>query len=138
MKQISNSYMPQQNGMAEYAYCNVVEMARSMLRAQKLNKLFWAKAVVNATYICNQYPTRALASITFKEVWSGWRLWIIRMHVFGCITLILVPVENKDTLYANGIESLFLGYYEGTKVYKRRQHIDVQQSSKLYKRRQPF
>lgn len=58
------------------------------------------------------------------------------MHVFGCITFAIVSDENKDTLYANGIKCLFLGYYEGNKVYKRKQHIDVQHSSKLYKRRQ--
>ena len=66
-KETSTPYRPQQNGVAERANCTIVEMARSMIHAQKLDKSFWAEAVVNAVYTRNRCPTRALERMTPEE-----------------------------------------------------------------------
>jgi len=104
--------------VAERANHTLVEMARSMLHAQNLKKSLWAEAVVNAAYTRNRCPSRALASITPEEAWSGRKPSISHMHVFGCIAYAMVPDEKRGKLDAKGTKCLFLGYCEGTKAYR--------------------
>ena len=66
-KETSPPYRPQQNGVVERAYRTIVEMARSMIHVQKLDKSFWAEAVVNAVYTRNRCPTTALERMTPEE-----------------------------------------------------------------------
>ncbi len=117
-KQNSTPYRPQQNRVAERANHTLVEMARSMLHAQNLKKSLWAEVVVNAAYTSNQFPSRALASITPEEAWSGRKPCISHMRVFGCIAYAMVPDEKRGKLDAKGTKCLFLGYCEGTKAYR--------------------
>ena len=70
-KETSTPYPPQQNGVAERANRTIVEMARNMIYVQKLDRSFWAEAVVNAVYTRNRCPTRALERMTPEEAWSG-------------------------------------------------------------------
>jgi hypothetical protein len=97
-KQTSTPYRPQQNGVAERANRTLVEMARSMLHAQNLNKSLWAEAVVNAAYTKNRCPSRALPSITPEEAWSGKKPCISHMRVFGCIAYAMVPDEKRGII----------------------------------------
>ena len=46
-KQMFTPFMPQQYGVANGT---IVKMARSIFYVQNLDKLFWAKVVVNAVY----------------------------------------------------------------------------------------
>jgi hypothetical protein len=48
--------------MVECANRTIVEMARSMLHAQKLDKSFWMELVVNVVYTRNRCPTKTLDS----------------------------------------------------------------------------
>lgn len=117
-KQLSTPYTPQQNGVAECANRTIVEMARSMLHHQNLNKNLWAEAVVTAVYTRNRCPTNALVGKTPEEAWSGKRPTITHMRVFGCIAYAKVPDEKRTKLDAKGTKCLFLGYCEGTKAYR--------------------
>ena len=116
-RQLSTPYTPQQNGVAERANRTIVEMARSMLHHQNLNKNLWAEAVVTAVYTRNRCPTSALVGKTPEEAWSGKRPTITHMRVFGCIAYAKVPDEKRTKLDAKGTKCLFLGYCEGTKAY---------------------
>ncbi|GKV16599.1 hypothetical protein SLEP1_g27221 [Rubroshorea leprosula] len=51
--QLTVSYTPQQNGIAERKNRTVMEMARCMLAKKKLPKCFWAEAVYTAVYLLN-------------------------------------------------------------------------------------
>jgi hypothetical protein len=62
-KETSTPYRPQ-NGVAECANRTIVEMVRSIIHAQKLDKSFWMEAVVNEIYMRNRCPTRALERMT--------------------------------------------------------------------------
>jgi transposase InsO family protein len=117
-RQLSTPYTPQQNGVAERANRTIVEMARSMLHHQNLNKNLWAEAVVTAVYTRNRCPTNALVGKTPEEAWSGKRPTITHMRVFGCIAYAKVPDEKRTKLDAKGTKCLFLGYCEGTKAYR--------------------
>lgn len=46
-KQMFISYIPQENEVAERVNRIIIEITRSMLRTQKLDKSFWTETVVN-------------------------------------------------------------------------------------------
>ncbi len=56
---------PQQNGVAERMNRTLVEMVRSMLSDSKLQKNFWAEALLTAVYLRNRSPTTAVERDTF-------------------------------------------------------------------------
>lgn len=53
-KQLTVSYTPQQNGVAERRNRTLLEMVRSMLKAQGMPNKFWSEAVFTATYLQNR------------------------------------------------------------------------------------
>jgi len=114
----SAPYTPQQNGVAERANRTIVEMGRSMLYAQGLEREFWAEAVQTAVYTRNRCPSRAVEGMTPEEAWSGKQPHLAHMRVFGCICYAKVPDQKRTKLDAKGIKCLFLGYCEGTKAYR--------------------
>nr|CAD1827412.1 unnamed protein product [Ananas comosus var. bracteatus] len=59
-RQLTTSYTPQQNGVAERKNRTLVEMAKSMLKAKRLPNKFWAEAVSTATHILNRSPISSL------------------------------------------------------------------------------
>jgi hypothetical protein len=104
--------------VAERANRTIVEMAMNMIHAQKLNKSFWAEAVVNAVYTRNRCPTRALERMNPEEAWSRRKPSVAHMQVFGCLAYAMVPDEKRGKPDAKGTKCLFLGYCEGTKAYR--------------------
>jgi len=70
-RQNSSPYTPQQNGVAERANRTIVEMARSMIHAQRLGHEFWAEAVCNAVYVRNRCPTKAVEGKTPRRRGAG-------------------------------------------------------------------
>lgn len=58
-KQLTTSYTPQQNGVAERKNKSLVEMTKSMLKTKNLPNSFWAEAVHTVTYILIRSPIRA-------------------------------------------------------------------------------
>jgi transposase InsO family protein len=91
----SAPYTPQQNGVAERANRTLVEMGRSMLYAQGLQRELWAEAVQTAAYTRNRCPTRAVKGMTPEEAWSGKRPHISHMRVFGCLAYAKVPDQTR-------------------------------------------
>jgi len=59
-KQFTTRYTPQQNGVAERKNRTIMEMARSMFKAQHLPNDYWAEAVTFASYILNRCPTKTI------------------------------------------------------------------------------
>lgn len=66
--QTSNTYTPQQNGLAERMNRSLVEKARCMIFDADLSISFWAEAVSTAAYIYNRSPTRSITGKTPEEV----------------------------------------------------------------------
>ena len=61
-------------------------MVRSMLKGKHLPKESWGEVVSTATYILNRCPTKKLEGITPEECWSGVKLSLSHLRVFGSIT----------------------------------------------------
>jgi transposase InsO family protein len=108
-KQTSTPYRPQENGLAERANCNLVEMTRSMLHAQNLKKSLWAEVVVNAAYTRNRCPSRALPSITPEEAWSGRKPCISHMRVLDALRMPWCRTKRGVSLMQRAQNACFLG-----------------------------
>lgn len=59
-KQFTTKYTPHQNGVVERKNRNIMEMARSMLKAKNLSNVFWVEVVACVVYILNRSPTKSV------------------------------------------------------------------------------
>ncbi|GBP23670.1 Retrovirus-related Pol polyprotein from transposon TNT 1-94 [Eumeta japonica] len=116
--QTSNSYTPQQNGLAERMNRTLMERARCMLINSDLQKSYWAEAVSTAAYITNRCPTRALSYATPEEMWSGKKPDVSHLKIFGCEAMVKIPKEKLRKLDSKASKMIFIGYSDTTKGYK--------------------
>ncbi|GLU00818.1 hypothetical protein SLE2022_181580 [Rubroshorea leprosula] len=117
-RQLTASYTPQQNGVAERKNRSLVEMAKSMLKAKGLPNSFWAEAIHTAAYIQNRSPTAALHHQTPFEAWHGWKPKVTHFKVFGCLAYVHVPSQKRTKFEENSVKCIFLGYSDETKGYR--------------------
>ncbi|GKV38975.1 hypothetical protein SLEP1_g46821 [Rubroshorea leprosula] len=118
--QLTVSYTPQQNGIAERKNITVMEMARCMLAEKKLPKSFWAEAVYTAVYLLNGLPTKVIKGMTLIEAWYGQKPSANHLKVFGSICYNHVPATKRGKLDEKVEIGIFIGYAtqaEGYKVY---------------------
>lgn len=109
-------YCPAQNGVSERANRTIMEKARCMLQDAGLDKQFWAEAVKTAVYIKNRTPTKAVMGVTPEEKWSGKKVDVSHLRIFGCLAYALV--HNRKKLDAKSKQYIFVGYCEDTKGYR--------------------
>ena len=75
---------PEQNGIAERMNRTLNERARSMRLHVRLPKTFWADAINIATYLINREPLVPLGFKIPKEEWTGKKVDLSYLKVFGC------------------------------------------------------
>ena len=75
-------YTPQQNGIIEKKNKIIMKMARCMLR--NLPSFLWGEAMSTTIYTLNRCLTKAIEGKTPFEAWSGNKLNISHLRVFGC------------------------------------------------------
>jgi transposase InsO family protein len=90
-RQLTATYTPQQNGVAERKNQTVMNMVRCMLLERKIPKTFWLEAVNWTVYILNRSPTLVVKNQTPEEAWSGSRPSVEYFRVFGCVVHVHVP-----------------------------------------------
>jgi transposase InsO family protein len=102
-RQLTASYTPQQNGVAERKNRTIVEMAKSMLKGKGLPNMFWAEAVATAVYLLNRSPTKAVKKRTPYEAWSGRKPEVSHFRIFGSIAYVHIPSEKIKKFDVRGI-----------------------------------
>lgn len=65
------TYSPEQNGKAERDMRTIVEAARTMMQAKRINKILWAEAVNTAVYVLNRTSKSRVQGITPFQLWTG-------------------------------------------------------------------
>lgn len=116
--QLTVEYTPEQNGVAERANRTIIEKARSMLQDSDLGKQYWAEAVNTAIYLKNRSPTLALKDVTPEEAWTGEKVDLSHLRVFGCTAHVHIPKQQRKKWDAVSQEKIFVGYCEDTKGYR--------------------
>ncbi|KAD7477788.1 hypothetical protein E3N88_00924 [Mikania micrantha] len=118
LHQLTTSYTPQQNGVAERKNRSLLELARSMLKNKDMPNEFWGEAVACAAYILNRSTTKSLSNINPQEAWTGFKPSVAHFRVFGCIAYAHVPDQRRSKLDDKSEKCIFVGYSEQSKAYK--------------------
>jgi hypothetical protein len=114
----SAPYTPEQNGVAERMNRTLVESARSMIHAQRLEQAFWAEAVLTAAYIRNRVVSRSTDGKSPEERWSGKKPTVRHLRVWGCNAYAHVPSEKRSKFDAKSVKCIMVGYAEGSKAWR--------------------
>lgn len=113
----SAQYTPQQNGVSERMNRTIIEKVRCMLFDSKINKNFWAEAVVAAVDIINALPNKSNCNKTPNEIWNNKKDDLSKFKVFGCKAMVLVPQQKRKKLDEKSIKCIALRYAENAKAY---------------------
>jgi transposase InsO family protein len=97
-RQLTAAYTPHQNGLAERRNRSILEKARSMMLAAGVPSFLWAEAAKTAVYLLNRSPTKANLGITPEERFSGIKLDLRHLRVFGCMVFIHVHEHLRNKL----------------------------------------
>ena len=114
-QQSSNTYTPQQNGVAERANRTLIEGARTLLLANAMPKRLWPKAVIAAASARNMVlssQTDAIPEVLFNQVAPRNYNKVIP---FGKRLYVHVPAEHRKKLDAKAEAIRYLGPSQGKK-----------------------
>lgn len=111
-------YTPQQNSVVKRRNRTVVDMTRSLLKSTQMPSRFWGEAVRHAVYILNRATTKALHDSTPQEAWTGRKLRLDHLRVFGCIAYMKIPAAHLKKLDDRSIPMVYLGIEAGCKAHR--------------------
>lgn len=111
-------YSPQQNGVAERANRTIMESGRCMLQDAGLDRRFWAEALNTSIFIKNKSPSKAVRGTTPEEKWSGNKVNLSNLRIFGCAAYSMIPKEKRKKLDAKSKLYIFVGYCGESKGYR--------------------
>ncbi|MCO5601492.1 hypothetical protein L7F22_055613 [Adiantum nelumboides] len=93
-------------------------MARALMVEKDMPRHFWAEAVNTGVYIKNRTPIAAVHEVTPEEKYSGMKLDLSHLKVFGCIAYVHIPDELRTKLDPNAEKCIFVGYSIEQKGYR--------------------
>jgi uncharacterized membrane protein YgcG len=110
---------PQQNGIAERKNGPILAIARALMLQMHVPKLFWADAVLTATYLLNRMPSRVLKGKSpFEILFADKSPFSVPLKVFGCVSFVHNLNPSRDKLDPRAHKCIFLGYSRTQKGYR--------------------
>ncbi|GJP65722.1 hypothetical protein CLOP_g22586 [Closterium sp. NIES-67] len=108
--QLTTSYTPQSNGVAERANRTILETARALLIESGLGNSMWPHAVRHATVARNRVLTKVADDMWVPlERWLGKKPPVDMLRVFGCMAVAHVPKPYRTKLGASALWCVHLG-----------------------------
>ena len=117
-RELTTSYTPEQNAVAERSNRTIMEGVRSSLHHSQLPMSFWAEAVVYIVYTLNRTCTRVHGDKTPFELYTGIKPSLSHMRPFGCPVFVYIPAQLRKKLDAKSRRGIFVGYSEESKAYR--------------------
>jgi transposase InsO family protein len=117
-QELTATYSPFQNGLAECRNRSILEKARSMMLGSGVPSFLWAEAAKTAVYLLNRSPTRANLGVTPDEKFSNLKLNLRHLRSFGCMVFMHTPEQFRNKLEPRSEHAIFVGYDEATKGYR--------------------
>lgn len=130
--QFTIPYTPEQNGVAERFNRTIVEKARCMMHVANCDHKMWAEAVNTAVYLKNRSPHKIIKGATPQEIWTGKKIDLSHLKVFGCLAYVHVPKNLRNKWDAKGKPYIFVGYCEDSKGYRL---FDIEDKGKIIRAR---
>lgn len=116
-KQLTMSYTPQQNGVAERKNRTFIEMVNFMLYRSGIYENLWTVALLSACHILNR--------ITFSnhdespyELWNNRKPNINYFKVWGCLAHVRLPNQHLTKIGYRGVDCVFIGYSQTSEAYR--------------------
>lgn len=78
----------------------------------------WVEATHVVVYVKNRVSHQALENMTTEEIFTGNKINIIHIRIFGCPVYFHVPKDKRKKLEATGRKGVFVGYCENYKAYR--------------------
>ncbi|PRQ37607.1 putative RNA-directed DNA polymerase [Rosa chinensis] len=120
--QTSNSYTPQQNGLAERKNRQLMEVVRASLFGMNVPRSYWGEAVKSAAYLINRTPSRV---IEFQNPHQKLHTFLtipsmpnLEPRVFGCTAYVHIPKPQRNKLDPRARKCIFVGYADFQKGYR--------------------
>jgi transposase InsO family protein len=117
-RQLTTSYTPQKNGVAERKNRTIMNMVRCMLCDKQLPKSFWPEAAKWTVHVLNRSPTLTVKDKTPEEAWSGIKHKVDYFRVFGCLAHVHVPDQRRKKLDDKSMRCVLLGLSDESKAYR--------------------
>ena len=116
-REFSTPYNPQQNGVEERKNRTIMEAVKAMIHDQDLPMHLWVEAARTAVYVQNRSPHCILGNKTPEEMFTGEKLEVNHLRIFGCPVYVHVPKDKRSKLDPSGKKGIFVGYSETSKAY---------------------
>ena len=127
--QMSRPDSLQQNGHVERFQQTIVNGAEAMQHHTALSNGFWIYAVKAMLHAYNVTPIKQADYKTEKELWSGKKLNISHLRVFGCLAWVKILKKRRHKLKLKCQEMIFVRYETGSKGYQfwdtAHQHFEI-------------
>ena len=118
IREKTEPYSPEQNGVSERANRTIIGRAKAMLHQSELGMELWGEAVRTAVYLKNGSPTNILGdALTPLEAWTGETLKLQWLGYLGAIGYKHTPKQVRTKWEPNSQRCVFVGY-EGTNQYR--------------------
>ena len=115
-RQLTIPGTPQQNGVAERRNRTMLELVRSMLAQANLPISYWGDALLTATYLLNQEPSKSVPSTPY-ELWNNRKPDLINLRPRGSTNFVHNPSPKFGKLGSRGRKCIFIRYNEHSKGY---------------------
>jgi hypothetical protein len=110
---------PQHNGVAECLNHTLLDKTRAMLINANLPDSYWLEALNHATLLHNVSPTHSLPSnITPAEAYTGTKLDVSQLQIFGCTAHVHVPEQARSKLSSHSMPCTFLGFAQNRSAFR--------------------
>ena len=84
-------------------------MEKSMMKAKNLRNEYWTEVFACSIYILNRSPTKSVKDKTPLEAWSGVKLDVENLRVFGSVAYTHVPDELRKNINDRSEKYIFVG-----------------------------
>jgi transposase InsO family protein len=117
-RELTTPYNPQQNNVVEWKNKTIMEVVKTMIHDQDLPMCLWEKSTMAVVYVQNWLSHSALGLKTPEEIFTGKKLEVSHLNIFGFPVFIHIPKENKNKLEPSRKKGIFVGYYEVSKSFR--------------------
>jgi len=117
-RQLTTTFSPFQNGVAERRNKTIMNMVRCLLTEKEMPKTLWAEAAKWTNHVINRSFTKALKEMVLKERWSGLKSKVDYFRMFGSIAYVHVPEQKRTKLDDRSLKCVLLGLSEESKAYQ--------------------
>lgn len=123
LHQSSCPYTPQQNSITKRKNRHIFEVSCSLIFTTNVPKFLWGEAILTATYLINQMPSRILQFKTHYDSLvhafpTSHILHTIPFKVFGCSAYVQIHNHFRRKLYPKAFKCVFVRYSTSQKCYK--------------------